>query len=329
MITALFFADDLVLISGTPRTGMIKLLKLVNNFCKDNKLSLATSKTYIISNASYNISWPINEERIEEVLVAKYLGVNIQVRGRSMVGQYEELMINRATSYAYSIMNLTRGGLDRALIAKRIWETCAIPAILYCVEAITIKKSTVMELERIQNMVGRFILQVPPSTSRALAWMDAGLMPMQYRIYLKQSRFIFDIFKTKNNPTLLKILWEQLDNPSDPWTKSWRKIEAMVGNIFKYKTKKLLLTAVTRKAVAYVMNVKRQHSTLITTPQPWNWFKIQSHVNDTKSSKILCQVRGGNAQLGNRYKNRYGFIYDVCPHCELLGLNIKLTESPG
>jgi len=133
LITALFFADDLVLISGTPKTGMIKLLKLVNNFCKDNKMSLATSKTYIISNASYNISWPINEETIEEVLVAKYLGVNIQLRGRSMIGQYEEIMINRATSYAYSIMNLTRGGLDRALIAKIIWETCAIPAILYCV----------------------------------------------------------------------------------------------------------------------------------------------------------------------------------------------------
>ena len=55
-------------------------------------------------------------------------------------------------------MNLTRGGLDRALIAKRVWETCAIPSILYCVEALTIKKSTVMELERIQNMIGRFIL---------------------------------------------------------------------------------------------------------------------------------------------------------------------------
>ena len=32
------------------------------------------------------------------------------------------------------------GGLDRALIAKRIWETCVIPAILYCIEAILIKK---------------------------------------------------------------------------------------------------------------------------------------------------------------------------------------------
>ena len=27
------------------------------------------------------------------------------------------------------------------------------------------------------------------------------------------------------------------------------------------------------------------------------------------------------------YKNRYGFKYDVYPHCELLGLHIKLPES--
>ena len=75
------------------------------------------------------------------------------------------------------------------------------------------------------------------------------------------------------------------------------------------------------------MNVKRQHSTLNTTPQPWTWFKLQPNVNDSKSSKIICQVRGGNALLGNRYKNRYGFKYDVCPHCESKGLNIKLTEQ--
>jgi len=30
--------------------------------------------------------------------------------------------------------------LDRALIAKRVWETRAIPSILYFVEALTIKK---------------------------------------------------------------------------------------------------------------------------------------------------------------------------------------------
>lgn len=85
-------------------------------------MSIATSKTYINSNATHNISWPINDDTIEEVLVARYLWGG--------------------------------GGLDRALIAKRIWETCVIPAILYCIEAILIKK--------VQLLNG---LQVSASTS--------------------------------------------------------------------------------------------------------------------------------------------------------------------
>ena len=119
MVTALF----LVLISSTPKTGMNKLLMVVCNFCTDMKMTLATSKTYIISNATYDINWAVNSETIEEILVAKYLGVKMQLRGRNIIGQYEEIMIKRAMSYAYAIMNLTRGGLDRALIAKRVWET--------------------------------------------------------------------------------------------------------------------------------------------------------------------------------------------------------------
>ena len=184
-----------------------------------------------------------------------------------------------------------------------------------------------MELERIQNMIGRFILQVPMSTSRALAWIDAGLMPMMYRIQIKQALFIFNIIKTKNNPTLLNILRELLEHPSDPYTKSWMNIQAQVGLIQNFTKKQHLQAAITHKAVAYVLSVKRQHSTLNTTPQPWNWFKMQNHVNDSKGSKYLCQVRGGNAQLGNRYKNRYGFKYEFCPHCEINGLNFKLTET--
>ena len=99
-----------MLISGTPKKGMIRLLEIVTEFCKGMKMKLATSKTFIISNATYDIFWPINNETIEEVLIAKYLGVSIQLRGRNMIGQYEEIIISRATSYAYSIMNLTRGG---------------------------------------------------------------------------------------------------------------------------------------------------------------------------------------------------------------------------
>ena len=44
------------------------------------------------------------------MMKAKYLGVKLQLRGRNMIGQYEETMIKRAMSYAYTLMNLRGGG---------------------------------------------------------------------------------------------------------------------------------------------------------------------------------------------------------------------------
>ena len=56
------------------------------------------------------------------------------------------------------------------LLDKLDWDN------LSCSEASVFRQATLNELERIQNMVGRFILQVLLSTSRALAWMDADLV---------------------------------------------------------------------------------------------------------------------------------------------------------
>ena len=100
-------------------------------------------------------------------------------------------------------------------------------------------------------MIGRFILQVLTSTSRALAWIDEGLMPMMYRIQIKQTLFFYNIIKTKHNPTLLNILRELLEHPSDPFTKSWMKIQAQVGLIHNFTKKEHLQAAITHKAVAF------------------------------------------------------------------------------
>ena len=118
-----------------------------------------------------------------------------------------------------------------------------------------------------------------------------------------------------------------LDYPLDPWTKSWMDIQSQVGNIMNFKTKKLLIQAITYKAVSYVVGIKTQHATLNAVPQPWDWFRLQVHVNDSRASKTLCQVRGGNAQLGNRYKNRFGKKYEWCPYCATLGVQEKLNEA--
>ena len=110
IITVLFFADDLVLVFSTPKGGMNSLLSICPEFCKDMHLTLSIPKTYILSNAAYDVSCIIDDATIEEVLVAKFLSVNIRVRGQNLVGLYEAEIVKHAQNYTYSIMNLNLPG---------------------------------------------------------------------------------------------------------------------------------------------------------------------------------------------------------------------------
>ena len=76
VLTSLFFADDLVLISKTSVRGMNKLLKIFDKFCKDIDMSLSESKTFMLTTGEKGQSWRIgtSEEYLEETLTAKYLG---------------------------------------------------------------------------------------------------------------------------------------------------------------------------------------------------------------------------------------------------------------
>ena len=51
------------------------------------------------------------------------------------------------------------------------------------------------------------------------------------------------------------------------------------------------------RAVKFVISVLRTQPTMATLPQPWIWFKPQPHVTDSKASKTMSMVRGGNALL--------------------------------
>ena len=126
-------------------------------------MKLAVSKTIILTPGPNNSSWLASEDKLEleALLVGKYMGVDIQVKGRNLVKAREERMLTVARSYAHTIIGLTQSGLDRAIIAHKLWECCAIPAVLYGTEAMIISATTVRALERIQGQVARFILQLP------------------------------------------------------------------------------------------------------------------------------------------------------------------------
>ena len=183
VISALFFADDLVLISGTKVRGMERMLREVSRFCHGVYMKLSVEKTIILSNGTQGQAWKIEPGTpdLESNLVGKYLGVELQVKGRNLVKPREDCMVCVAQKYANTIMGVTRSGLDRSLVAHTLWERCAIPAILYVVESMVLSNSVTRKLDSIQNQVARFILQLPSSSSKVAGYMDAGFKPMRDR----------------------------------------------------------------------------------------------------------------------------------------------------
>ena len=131
-MSALFFADDLVLISRTRKRGLERMLCVVSRFCQGMYMKLAVNKTVIILGGAASSRWAVGGDdcgNLEATLISKYLGIEIQVKGRNLTKQTkhcEAKMIAIATKYAHSFMGITRTGLDRALIAHKLLECCAI-----------------------------------------------------------------------------------------------------------------------------------------------------------------------------------------------------------
>ena len=328
VISALFFADDLVLISRTKVRGMERMLKEVSRFCIGMHMKLSIEKTIILSNGPQGQVWKVEPGTpdLEASLVGKYLGVDIQVKGRNLVKSREERMIGIAQKYAYTIMGITRAGLDRALVAHTLWEGCAIPAILYAVEAMILSNTVIEKLDSIQHQVARFILQLPSSAAKVAGYMEAGFKPMKDRIKERVALYVWEITHKKRDRILSNVFDAVIGARDDPWARMVGELIAELGADIFDGPKSRLKKRLTEVAIKGVLAQKRLLTSLICMPTPTVWFKLQPHVCDSKAGGLLNRLRAGDAGLGNRRPNIHGSTTKWCPLCLNDGLVNRLSE---
>ena len=72
-----------------PYAGIDRMLRAVNRFCQGKDMKLAVEKTVMLTTRPSGTSWKVseNDPSLEALLVGKYLGIDIQVKGR------EELLL--------------------------------------------------------------------------------------------------------------------------------------------------------------------------------------------------------------------------------------------
>ena len=328
VISALFFADDLVLISRTRVRGMERMLKEVSRFCKGVYMKLSIEKTVILSNGQVGQVWKVElgTPDLEATLAGKYLGVDIQVKGRNLVKPREERMLQIAQKYANTIMGVTRAGLDRALVAHTLWERCAIPAVLYAVEAMLVTDGVVDKLDSIQHQVARFILQLPRSTAKVAGYMDAGFKPIKDRIRERVALYVWGILHKKCDPILNQV-FDAATAAHDPWARMVGDLVSELGFEAFNGPKSRLKKRLTEVAIQGVLRQKKRFVSLNCLPNPQIWFKLQPHVCDSKAGGLLNRIRAGDAGLGNRRPNIHGSTTKWCPLCLNKGLVSHLSEA--
>ena len=149
LIPLILFADDIVLLAVS-REDLEKLVNATLKYFSDHKLTVSSKKTNV---------------KFEVVNSFKYLGVKFNSRPYKLFSDFNAQIVNKCESFLHSILSLTRCNFDRSFMALTLWKQVALPTILYGSECIPLTQNTIDKIEKTQNKIGKFALQVSPSSA--------------------------------------------------------------------------------------------------------------------------------------------------------------------
>ena len=219
VINGLFFADDM-LIWGTKK-HMSHLLKLMGEYSLTWKLEFSGPKSQIIPinvKPDKNKKWylgssPIREGNREEINIketdeGKYLGVSFQRKMNFFMPHFENT-IKKAWKNYWMIKHICSNLNNMSELAIKIWQTYAVPNIIYGLDYIGVPEIIINKLEKIQNTFIRSIYNLPQNTKNETLNAISGI-PKLKDIVLKL-RWGFYTFMTqqKENRWVLIALRQQ------------------------------------------------------------------------------------------------------------------------
>ena len=326
-ISALFFADDIVLV-GKNTKNLDQLMTISRKFFFNHHLKISETKSKIMmynaatGQTTFSGGQDYLEMTMQQVIVFKYLGVDICSSPRGLFRAYNERVKSKARQYLQSVLSLVRAGPDRSDLAYTLWTCCALPAILYGCEVVPLHQGTIQELESCQARVGKFILQVPNSSASVCTSIDSGFKPVwaviaeRVMLYAKKMMSRSSSYWPKQAFTYhIQLGWE---SPYVKYLNKWKDMTNSYG-----VTAQQIRKNVKHHAIKHVYDAQRAASTTAfplscpgTTPVN-RWFRPKPWVSDSCFTKIFAEFRTCNSGLGNRGPTKDGRFFKLCPLCSV------------
>ena len=322
VISALLFADDLVVIART-RAGLLKLMQLVKDHADMLKLELNTdpNKSEVIAQEGVvGDSWDLIDSEgevvlsLKQVMQYKYLGNLVFPSVSKSAREKLKLCVCKARQYKGACISLSREGPDVVDMILATWCNIAIPSILYGCETIPFSESAIMDIERIQCQIAKYALCLPLTAANVCTQIDLGMKPFRQTLYEFQLNYYNRVLGYSNERWAKQALIDHMSlSWNSPYLEHLYNVRIELG-LFSLPSGSKLSNHIKDHFVA------KTNESLSKLSLPWlreiKCFKKARHVKEGTSSEYITLFRYNAASLGHRYP-RPGKLHKerLCPLC--------------
>ena len=297
----LAYADDLVLMAES-KEEMEELLKIADNYGKEWNLKYSARKCKVMEvNSKEEGQWVLGNNILEVVDKYNYLGLEIYQDG---VGGEKQRKISeeKARKMTGMIINSGLRSVNRYEVGRSLWKAMAVPYCLYGSEITQYREGDISQLEKIQNIIGRWSLGVPASTAVEAIRGEMGWSSFKERIEKGKFNFMKKIEGLAEDRWVKKILAER--NDMSRWRKEverWKKKENLQEEWCRVGVKEV------KKKVEE--NGRERWKQGMENKNTLRWYKrkekpeaIHWHTGDW-GSRLLVKARTGTLEVKARKRN--------------------------
>ena len=188
-----------------------------------------------------------------------------------------------------------------------------------------ITKSQLEELEEVDKLLLRRILNAPISTSVESLYLELGLIPIHIIVKARRVKFLHYPTRLSESEMLFKVFHAQWKYPvKNDWTITVKqdlkdlKIDSSLEEIKKktdWTFNRLVKVKTKDYALKYLLELKEKHSKMDSLQ--YHELKIQNYLKDTnipvKEAQIVFRYRTRMAKFKENFKNYYNG--NECPFC--------------
>jgi hypothetical protein len=191
-VAALFFADDVVLIASSAE-GLKNLMRISEEETGKMKMLLSESKSMVIS--STHDTWDLHDEAGEvfaslgKVMDYKYLGVDTHGSISKTTTAKQKKMVSAARRYKGACKCLSRQGPDVVDVARAMWKSVAMPAIIFGTESVLVSQTTLDALDKESSRWAKETLNLPLNTPNIVSQVLMGIPSFKDLVYTNQLKF--------------------------------------------------------------------------------------------------------------------------------------------